>query len=398
MRVSASRLRAGLALALGLLAAGVGSRLEAAPASKYSAIVVDASTGQALYVRQADTRRFPASLTKIMTLYMVFEALENRRLTLGEQITASAGAAEQPPTKLGLAKGERLTVEEAILALVTASANDVAVAVAEHLGGSEAEFARLMTSTARRLGMSRTQFRNASGLPDDSQYTTARDMAALARAMLREFPQYFGYFSRDSFRYKGQTFDNHNRLLGQFAGTDGIKTGYIRASGFNLVASVVRDGQRLVGVVFGGQSSLSRDNRMRELIEQGFERLATYVNVPPLPPSKPVARATVTASVRSDAAEAASGGWKVQVGAFESYDTAAALARRAARAVTGLLRDPYIAVEPVGGDGVRFYRAQLTPFDAARAEQACRMLRQRRIDCFTIPPEAGQLASGQSEG
>jgi D-alanyl-D-alanine carboxypeptidase len=363
-----------------------------ARAGRYAAIVVDANNGQVLYARNADGLRYPASLTKMMTLYLAFEALESGRLTLDDRIVFSARAAGQPPSKLGLDQGQSLTVEDAILALVTKSANDVAVALAERLGKSESDFAQLMTQKAQQLGMMHSRFFNASGLPNGRQRTTARDMATLARALLRDHPQYYGYFARETFTFNGRSYQNHNHLLGQFDGTDGIKTGYIDASGYNLVASVSRDGQRLIGVVFGGRTSASRDRQMRDLIDRGFVRLATYVapSVPPLPLAKPaVTQAAAESLTTAD-------GWKVQVGAFESYDVARQRALNAARAVPGFLRQPLIAVEATGSDDDRLYRAQLTPFDARRAELACQVLRQQRVDCFTIAPEMQSAENGLS--
>jgi D-alanyl-D-alanine carboxypeptidase len=234
---------------------------------RYAAIVVDANTGDVLHDASADSVRHPASLTKIMTLYLLFERLEAGRLTLESKMTVSEHATEQAPTKLGLKVGQTLAVEDAIKALVTKSANDAAVVIAEALGGSEEEFAKAMTRKARALGMSRTLYKNASGLPDDEQVTTARDQALLAMAIQDRYPKYYRYFATSSFAWRGVAFRNHNRLLGKVEGVDGIKTGYTRASGFNLVTSVKRGKRHLVAVVLGGRSGGARDARMRELIE-----------------------------------------------------------------------------------------------------------------------------------
>ena len=219
----------------------------------YASIVVDAETGAVLSEQNADQRNYPASLTKMMTLYMVFDALERRQLALKQPIAVSRRAAGQAPSRLGLKAGQTITVEQAILALVTKSANDAATAVAEAIGGTELRFAEIMTRRARAIGMTSTTFRNASGLPDSRQVTTARDMATLSRALWRDFPQYYPYFSRERFTYRGRVIANHNNLLRSYAGADGIKTGYIRASGYNLAASAVRDGRRVIGVVLGGK-------------------------------------------------------------------------------------------------------------------------------------------------
>jgi D-alanyl-D-alanine carboxypeptidase len=241
----------------------------------YAAIVVDANTGATLHSASADAIRHPASLTKIMTLYMLFERLESGRLSLDSPLRVSEHAADQSPTKLGLREGGTITVEDAIKGMVTRSANDAAVVVAENLAGSEDEFARQMTRKARALGMSNTVYRNASGLPDSAQVTTARDQATLGRAIQERFPRYYRYFSTRSFTFRGQRIANHNRLLGRVEGVDGIKTGYIRASGFNLVTSVRRNGRHVIAVVLGGASAGSRDARMRQLLAQHVDSAST---------------------------------------------------------------------------------------------------------------------------
>ncbi len=232
----------------------------------FASIVVDGNNGEVLHATNADGLRHPASLTKIMTLYLLFERLEAGKMRLDSQLKVSEHAAEQAPTKLGLRPGQTIIVDDAIKAVVTKSANDAAVTIAENLAGDEAEFARLMTQKARALGMSRTTYVNASGLPDDDQITTARDQALLGRAIQERFPRYYRYFSTPEFVYHGREMRNHNHLLGEVGGVDGIKTGYTRASGFNLVTSVHRDGRYLVAVVLGGRSASERDERMRELI------------------------------------------------------------------------------------------------------------------------------------
>ena len=256
---------------------------------RYAAIVQDARTGATLMAANADEHRHPASLTKMMTLYMLFEALRSGRARLDTPITMSREAAAQPPSKLGLPAGSSLTVEQAILALVTRSANDVAYAVGEHLAGSEDRFAQVMTQRARSLGMTRTTFRNASGLPDFEQVTTARDMALLGRRLRDDFPAYFPYFSTDSFRFRGRFIASHNRLLSEYEGTDGIKTGYINDSGFNIVTSVQRDGQRLVAAVFGGSTGRERDRHMMDILDASFARLG----VGPREPAMAAARSSL---------------------------------------------------------------------------------------------------------
>jgi D-alanyl-D-alanine carboxypeptidase len=238
---------------------------------RYSAIVADARSGAVLMAANPDEQRYPASLTKMMTVYLAFEALQEGRVSLSTPIRVSAEAASMAPSRLGLAAGMTLTVEEAILALVTKSANDAAAALGEFLGGgSEGRFAQMMTLKARALGMTRTTFRNASGLPDLDQVTTARDMALLGRRLMQDFPDRFPTFSTPHFVFRGRTHWNHNRLLNEYEGTDGIKTGYVNDSGFNLVASAQRDGVRLVGAVFGGRTGRERDRHMMAILDRGF--------------------------------------------------------------------------------------------------------------------------------
>lgn len=231
-----------------------------------SAIVVDANTGRVLYEKDADGIRYPASITKVMTLYLLFEELEAGRMTLNTPLSVSSFAASQAPSKLGLRAGSMIRVEDAIKAVVTRSANDIAVAIAENIAGTEAEFSEQMTRKARALGMSQTQYRNASGLPNKGQLTSARDLATLGVNIQERFPRYYGYFSLQSFTYAGQRIGNHNRLLGKVEGLDGIKTGFVNASGFNIATSVRRDGRHIVAVVMGGRTAPSRDATARELI------------------------------------------------------------------------------------------------------------------------------------
>ncbi|MEO0810320.1 MAG: D-alanyl-D-alanine carboxypeptidase family protein [Pseudomonadota bacterium] len=248
---------------------------------KDATFVVDANTGEVLHAHKARQMRYPASLTKMMTLYIIFELIENRRLTYNAMITASAEAARRPPSKLGLRPGDRITVRQAVKALVVKSANDVAAAVGEHIAGSEPAFARLMTRKARELGMTQTVFRNASGLPHSQQVTTARDMAQLALRLRDHFPNHYYQFKTRTFRYKGRTFKNHNALLGRYDGVDGIKTGYTRASGFNLVTSARHGGRSIVAVVMGGRTSRARNATMRDLLSQHMSSGSTIVTRAP---------------------------------------------------------------------------------------------------------------------
>jgi D-alanyl-D-alanine carboxypeptidase len=249
----------------------------AAPASaddRYSAIVMDARSNEVLLEDQADEARYPASLTKMMTLYMIFEALERGDISMETRLTASRNASRQPPSRLGLRRGDSITVEQAIRALVVQSANDVATMVAERLGGSEARFASAMTARARELGMTETRFANASGLPDTRHRTTARDMATLGQALWHDYPQHYHVFQTPSFAWRRGSGRNHNRLLGQVEGVDGIKTGYTRASGFNLATMAERDGRRVIVVVLGGETAAARDAQVAYLIEGAYQEFA----------------------------------------------------------------------------------------------------------------------------
>ena len=242
---------------------------------QFSSIIVDGNSGAVLSANNPDGSRHPASLTKIMTLYLLFERLDAGKMKLDTEMEVSEHASEQAPTKLGLRPGKTIKVEDAIKGLVTRSANDAAVVIAEAIAGDEKDFAKLMTRKARSLGMTRTVYRNASGLPDDDQVTTARDQSTLGRAIQDRFPRYYRYFSTSVFNYHGQSIRNHNRLLGNVEGVDGIKTGYTRASGFNLVSSMRRGNRHLVGVVLGGRSGGSRDAIMRNLLAENVEKAAT---------------------------------------------------------------------------------------------------------------------------
>lgn len=257
---------------------------------KYASIVMEANTGRILYSRNADKKLHPASLTKVMTLLLTFEALENGHISRRDRVYVSRRAASMVPSKLGLSRGSTIRVEDAIYALVTKSANDIAVALAEHLAGTEWRFSRLMTQKAQQIGMSNTRFQNASGLYHPHQKSTARDMAILSRYVILNYPRYYRYFSTSSFSYKGKTYNNHNRLMARYRGMDGLKTGYIGAAGFNLAASAVRGDNRLIGVVFGGKTTRSRDKHMARILDSSFARLSrlrvAHANIP-VPEEKP---------------------------------------------------------------------------------------------------------------
>lgn len=266
----------------------------AAANPNYAAFVMHADSGDVLFSRYADEQRYPASLTKMMTLYLLFEELEAGRLTVDSELAVSSQAAGQPPSKLGLAKGSKIKVKDAIDALIVKSANDVAVVVAESISGSEWRFAQKMTEKARELGMRRTTFRNASGLPNSKQTTTARDLATLGRRLVQDFPQYYPYFATESFTWNGRVYRTHNRLIKTYEGAEGLKTGYTRRSGFNLVTSANRGGNRLIGVVLGGRSVGTRDAHMREILDNAYGEitrnptlLASLYRQTPTPRLKP---------------------------------------------------------------------------------------------------------------
>lgn len=293
---------------------GISGTAQANP--KYAAMVVDHLTGKVLHAENEDAARYPASLTKVMTLFVLFDEMRAGRISKDDRIRMTTHAAGMPPSKIGLKPGSTIRVEDAIRALVTKSANDVAAAVGEHISGSEAAFAQRMTRKAREIGMSRTVFRNASGLPDPKQVTTARDLVTMSRAIMTHHPDYYSYFQTKKFTFGGKTYGNHNKLLGAYQGTDGIKTGYTRASGFNLTTSVRRDNKHVVAVVLGGRTGASRDAHMKKLVSEYMPRAVARAGAatpPPVlvaavsqdivvkAPAQPVAQASVPLPVRRPA-------------------------------------------------------------------------------------------------
>jgi D-alanyl-D-alanine carboxypeptidase len=395
LRRSFTILVAGLALLLG----GIGP----AAAARSAAIIMDAATGTVLYEDDADGLRYPASLTKIMTLYLLFEAIDAKRVTLETRFPVSVRASNQDPTKLGLKPGETIAVREIILGLVTKSANDAAVVAAEGLAGTEPGFAAKMTEKARQLGMSSTLFRNASGLPDPQQKTTARDLAILARAMLKNFPHHYHFFDTPSFTYNGITHANHNRLNNWYEGADGLKTGYIRASGFNLVTSAKRDNRRLIGVVLGGVSPGSRDQEMARLLDAAFIRTDndTIIRHAGAPRAKEtvaetkvirgkaakVARLQTPRSepARVTTAAARTNGWGIQVGAFSQTDAAHKATAQATKLAPTFLADATRDVVPHPTKKGQMYRARLVGISETDARKACRALK-RKMECVPLTP------------
>lgn len=379
-----------------------------AQARTYAAIVVDAETGDVLHAENADARSYPASLTKVMTLYLLFDALEQGKLKLNSKLSVSSHAAAQAPSKLGLKPGSFIDVEDAVLALVTKSANDVAVVVAEAIAGSEDSFADLMTRKARALGMAKTTYQNASGLPDSNQISTVRDQATLGRALLRQHAKYYHYFSTRQFKWKGQPISTHNRLMLRYQGADGIKTGYINASGFNLLASAKRDGRRVVGVVFGGNTAAWRDKRMANLLDKGFARAKGDPDIrsasvdekdraeldalvaaakDPKGSIKVAARAGDDDEIRGSG-DADPTSWAIQVGAFTDYKPARRAANTAAKKLGGLIANASIDVDKATQGKKILYRARLTGFTEDEARTACKKLKRAKKACAIIQPSA----------
>ncbi|MGJ3258963.1 MAG: serine hydrolase [Rhodospirillales bacterium] len=354
--------------------------------AKYASYVVDADTGEVLAGLNEETRNYPASLTKMMTLYLVFDRLKTRKWGLDTKLEVSRRAARQPASRLGLRAGSTITVEQAILALVTKSANDVATVIAENIAGRERSFALKMTAKARTIGMSKTTFRNASGLPHRGQLSTAKDMSILARALLRDFPEYYHYFSTKSFTFKGRKYSNHNKLLKSYPGTDGFKTGYIRASGFNLVASATRNGRRIIGVVFGGRSSSHRNRHMAKLLDEGFEELAKRHGTPLIAQAVvPKAKAkTASLAPATGTATTSQSVWAVQVGAFSQVSQAQRAAEKAVDKAPSYLGEGQIRIVPLKKrNGSILHRARIVGISKRDAYRTCRVLR----DCMELKTE-----------
>ncbi len=372
-----------------------------AEASKYASIVMEEASGRVLFSRNADSLRYPASLTKIMTLYLLFEDIEAGKISLKSRIPVSKRAAGRSPSKLYLKPGQSINAEQAIYALVTKSANDVATAVAEKLAGTERKFAKRMTRKAKSLGMTRTTFMNASGLPNRRQRSTARDMARLAIAIRRDFPQFYKFFSTKSFSWKGRRFKNHNRLLANYSGTDGIKTGYINASGFNLVAAVERRGVRLIGVVFGGKTSRSRDRHMISILDRQFKRAKTITvraaaampsALPITPPRRTADLPEVPATLPNSAHIAARANkpgdvpslWSVQIGNFAQRANAHKAAIRARRMADDVLGMTPAHLMLVSRGNMPLWRVRFNNLDEGAARAACAALFSAGSPCIAV--------------
>lgn len=407
---------------------------------KYAAIVIDANTGKTLFRANETAKRYPASLTKMMTLYLLFEAMKERRITPNTPIPISTYAAERPPTKIGLKAGQTISAEAAAKALITKSANDVAAAIGEYLGGSEKKFAKLMTTKAHKLGMMNTKFANASGLPDVNNYSTAKDMATLSLALRKNFPQQYKLFKMKSFVFRGQTINSHNRLVQTMKGVDGIKTGYTQMSGSNLATSMQIDGHSIVAVVMGGKSSTERDIHMANLLNKYLPKSSRFqtnghliASLPtaaeaPIPASKtsptnlednisvlltaltsqPNDANTAIAAVnqaiipipnphkvklsQADQADSVmrdssltNGGWAIQIGSLPNEENANSLLAKAKNSVPSLLKNTSSSTQLFEKNGRRYYRARFVGFQSRKAAlDACSTLKKENFNCYTV--------------
>lgn len=392
-----------------MLCMAAGPAFAQAP-KRYASIVVDADTQEIIHARQIDGQRFPASLTKVMTLYLTFDALDAGTLSLSDKLTASRKAALTPPVEIGLKTGQTITVEQAIQALTVRSANDAAVVLAEHLGGSEQAFADMMTAKARSLQMQRTIFKTANGLPHPDQTTTARDMAKLATAALTHHRRYYHYFGQKTFTWKGRTFKNTNSLLHGVDGVDGFKTGYTNASGYNLIISAQRNGRRIVAVVLGGASGKSRDQHMRDLIDRSFKVVeqspaparsrVVVTKAPPVKTAPKLAKVTTAVRLRgqgkdvvsftqgrpgvSVASKSYDTAWSIEVGAFNQE--AEARAQLTAVAAHPRLQANMARIAPWTRGPRTLYRARFTGLAAPQAQEICGSMQYLAAGCVVIAP------------
>ena len=372
--------------------------------AKYASFIINENTKRIYHNANADTRNYPASLTKIMTLYLVFDALKSKKISMSSKFKVSKRATRQPPSKLNLSAGSNITVKNAILALVTKSANDVATVIAENLGKSERNFARLMTRKAKKLGMTRTTFRNASGLPNRGQLSTARDMATLGIAIRKNHPKFFKLFKTKSFIYKGIKYTNHNNLLGSYSGTDGIKTGYTNASGFNLVASVERNGQRIIGVVFGGKKARSRDKHMVTLLNKYFKtslskplvRIAKPSELPKTRPKIVVAEKNIKnfkippEIINNIIPNNIEEDWFIQIGAFKNRLNAHKAARNARNIVPEQLGNLPASLSKITKSSTNnnlqyLWRVRFVELAENQARSVCAELWTSGLSCIPLP-------------
>lgn len=375
--------------------------LLAAAEPPHAALVVDAGTGEVVHQERAMQRWYPASLTKMMTVYLTLAAIERGELQPNEMLTASARVAAQPDSRLGLVKGDRITVEQAIHAVITQSANDAAVTLAERISGSEEAFAAKMTAQASTLGMSRTTFKNATGLPDDVQITTAHDMALLALALLRDFPQHYHYFGTRSFSYKGINYSSINTILGSYPGADGLKTGFTCGSGFNLVASAQRDNRRLVGIVLGAASGAERTAWMTRLLNEGFAgrgnehggttlaamQPATEDNAPPPFRLKP-GECNLGTGIRNGGAHGRLPGWGLLFGVFHEQEEARKYIDQMQQKLRPALKGGQPALVKRQNEDVVSWKALLVGLKSQDAISSCLYLLKSDTICLVQSPQA----------
>jgi len=399
--------RAIIAAVILCMVAGAFSVPAEAAKRRTAGIVIDAESGKILYRHNIDAQIYPASLTKMMTLYMAFEAIDQGKLAMNQRLKVSRHAARQPRVKLGLKSGSTIRLKDAVMSMIVRSSNDSAVVIAEAIGRTEKRFAQMMTAKARELGMIRTTFRNANGLPNRRQKSTARDMATLGLALIRDFPHHYPLFSTKHFVWKGRKLRSTNKLLTGYPGVDGLKTGFINASGYNLAASSVRYGRRLVAVVIGGRTGNSRNAETQRILSKGFSRAlaqkkAGQLAVAPLPPGnpdRPVTTGTALASLKLGIVSSANAAplpparpgkivalspYGVQVGAYRTQDDARNSARLAVRAVPTTLQNRPVMIEPIPNKSRPIYRARVIDLSQNEALRTCRALRQKRMDCLVV--------------
>lgn len=346
-----------------------------------SSIVIDAQTGDVLYSRNADEQRAPASLTKMMTLYITFNALDKGLIKMDDMLPVSQTAANRSPSKLGLKRGEKISVKNAIMALIVKSANDCATVLAEALGYSEDKFAITMTKVAKELGMKNTTFKNASGLPNRQQKSTARDMAILAAAIYHHFPQYYDLFSAKKFSYNGNTYYTHNHILKQFKGADGLKTGYTNAAGFNVATSAERDGHRVIAVTMGHNTQKDREQKVASMMSNGLTKLALADNI-----ATPTLYAqTTNLKPSKQPSNIADKNWGVQIGAFSNYAKARHYALNIRQQVNSPeVRQSQVDIEPTKKGAAIVYRSKLIGFEKNEADKTCNRLKKSNKSCIVV--------------
>lgn len=366
-------------------------------AASVSSIMIDAQTGEVLSSSSADYRRYPASLTKIMTLYITFDALEKGLLKPDDELPVSRNAANRSPSKLGVRAGQKVSVKTCIMAVIVKSANDCATVLAEGLGYTEENFAKTMTKVARELGMKNTTFKNASGLPNRQQKTTARDMALLAAAMYHHFPQYYKLFSAKKFSYNGRTYYTHNHILKNFEGADGMKTGFTNAAGYNIVTSAERDGRRVIAVTMGHNTAKTRDRHVIRMMDSGLKKLALNDKVKNANIYAEIENKNMTAdapeTLTAENTGEATNVWEIQVGAFSNYAKARNYALQIKKSSRNVFADKNITIEPVETGAAIIYRSKLSGFDKDDADKACSRLKKSNKSCIVVAgtPDSRQL-------